>query len=134
MLLDNGATDVYGKALKLASIRGNDHIVRMLLDKWGEYYVQHSNLLSSAMEEASEWGKDQVVQTLLDNGTIDVDGKTLKVASRYGRDRIVQMLLDKRGEYYVQHSNLLNLAMKGASKRGKNEVVQTLQAFQRSLG
>ena len=134
ILLDKGATDVDGEALKEASRHGHNHLVRILLDKRRVHYVQQSNLLSSAMEEASDWGHDQVVQTLLDNGTIDVDGKALESAAVIGRDHIVRMLLDKQREYYVQHSNLLNLAMKGASRWARDGVVQTLQEFQRSLG
>ena len=63
-LLDKGATDIDGEALKQASEEGHDHIVRMLLDKRREYYAQYSDLLNIAMNRASMWLHDEVVQTL----------------------------------------------------------------------
>ena len=86
------------------------------------------NALRAAIEAPNH---DQIVQMLLDNGAIDVDDKALKAASRKGYDHLVRILLDKRGEDYVQFSDLLNSAMAMASERGYDEVVRTLQEFQR---
>ena len=65
MLLDNGATDVDGRALRGASYQGHDHIVRMLLDKRREYYVQHSDVLNFVRKGASSYGPLQEFQRSL---------------------------------------------------------------------
>ena len=69
MLLDNGAIDVDGIALELASEGGYDQIVRMLLDKGGDIYAQggiRSDALGRAMVQASNNGHDHVIQILED--------------------------------------------------------------------
>ena len=133
MLLDQGAIDVDCRALKSASKEGHGHIVRILLDRRREYYVQYRDALNLAMEMASKRGCNQVVQMLLDKGATDIGGEALKQASAEGHDHIVRMLLDKRREYYAQYIDLLNIAMNRASMWLHDEVVQTLQEFQRSF-
>ena len=133
MLLDIGATDIDGEALKVASRYGYDHVVRILLEKRRGYYIQHSNFLNSAMVIASERGHDEVVQMLLDIGASDIDGEALKVVSRYGYNHIVRILLDRRREDYALYSDVLDIAKQMASENRRHKVVRTLQEFQRSF-
>ena len=105
MLLDNEAVDIDGKALKTASKYGQAYIVRILLDRWREYYIQHIDILISAMRIASERGTrgfEKVVQILLDIEATDIDSEALKAALiYYSRGYIVRILLDRQREYYI---------------------------------
>ena len=121
-----------GNALQEASKHGHNQIVRILLDKGADVNAQGGDR-GSVLQAASSYGYDQIVRMLLDNGAIDVDGKALKAASKHGHDHIVRILLDKWREYYVQHSDVLKLVMEEASNRGEDQVLRTLQEFQRSL-
>ena len=138
MLLDKGA-DVNaqggycGNALQTASLRGHSQVVQILFDKGADVNAQGGEY-DNALQAASFNGHDQIIRMLLDKGAIDVDGRALKAASQRGYNHVVRILLDKRREYYIQYGDLLNLAMDKASKWGHDQVVQTLQEFQRSLG
>ena len=97
MLLDNGAIDIGGVALRNASRQGYDHIVQMLLDN-GTIDAE-----GSALRTASFRGHDQIVRLLLDKGgdvyaqggiRSDPLGSAMMLASDKGHDHVTRILRD----------------------------------------
>jgi len=118
----------HGNALQAASVRGDDKIVRLLLENGADVNAQ-SGEYGNSLCAASYWGRDQTVQKLLENGA-DVNmrgeyGNALQAASRTGHDLIAQKLLgiglDLRkleGEY--------DFVLQAASAGGHYQIVQQL--------
>ncbi len=128
-LLDNGGTDVFGFALCTASYEGNDQVVQMLLEtRWEDYTPGRisSYALDLAVKDASK---------MLNKRAADVDGKALGKASKRGLDHVAQIILDNGEEVYAQggiNSDALDRAVKAASKKGHDQVVRMLRAFNES--
>lgn len=90
----------WGPVLHMASFRGHDQIVHMLLDR-GANINAPGGLFGNALRAASAEGHVKVVQALLDRGA-DVKGKkgeaAVRFASQNQHDEVVQMLLDHGAE------------------------------------
>ncbi|KAG9599914.1 purine and uridine phosphorylase, partial [Aureobasidium melanogenum] len=108
------------EGLKLASWRGYDTTVQLLLDRGTDVNAGDG----AALRKASQLGYDTTVQLLLDRGA-DVDagnGAALKIASWSGHSTTVQLLLDR-------HANVNagdGAALGEASAHGYDTIVQLL--------
>ncbi|KAI1535686.1 Ank-2 multi-domain protein, partial [Pyrenophora tritici-repentis] len=102
LLLDAGAEvnaqgGEYGNALYIASARGHEQVVKMLLDTGADLHEGH----------------EQVVKTLLDKGA-DVNaqgggyGNALQAASEGGHEQVVKMLLEA-GAHQHQENDLASM-------------------------
>lgn len=148
-----GKTDsqFYSRALLLASIRGDHHVVQMLIEE-GVHVTRDDGPLvaasagghekvvqmmidlgadiknSFAIRHASYNGQERVVQMLINAGA-DVNnteiGTALALASEGGHERVVQMLIDAGADVNAQGGQLGN-ALQAASAMGHETVVQML--------
>lgn len=90
----------WGNALQVASFRGYDQIVHMLLDRGANVNASDGHF-GNALRAASAEGHVKVVQALLDRGA-EVKGYDGRVAVRFAsmnrHDEVVQILLDHEAE------------------------------------
>ncbi|KAL8636365.1 MAG: hypothetical protein Q9228_006229, partial [Teloschistes exilis] len=119
----------YGPILQLASLRGHEFIVQMLLEKGADVHAQGGEY-GNALQAASWQGHDQVVQMLLDKGAdVNAQGEeysnALQAASLQGHTQVVQTLLDKGAEVNAQEGVDGN-ALQAALWQGHDQVVQML--------
>ncbi|KAL8990355.1 MAG: hypothetical protein Q9169_008142, partial [Polycauliona sp. 2 TL-2023] len=114
-LLDEGADidtveegGFYGTALQVASARGRETVVQLLLEEGANIHAHHARFDAnhpnrfhgSTLHVASSRGHTKIVRMLLDKGAKANDGGegisvALCAASRAGYTKIVRMLLDK---------------------------------------
>ncbi|KND86748.1 Kinase D-interacting substrate [Tolypocladium ophioglossoides CBS 100239] len=85
-------------SLATATIRGNDEIVRILLEKGAEVNIQ-DNEGRTPLHWASAFGDTKIVEMLLSNGanancSAPTLGTSLQVAQAYNRLEVAQRLLD----------------------------------------
>jgi ankyrin repeat protein len=115
-------------ALHAASERGDENIVRILLDL-GVDVNTSGRELGNALQAASNNGYEEIVKMLIDAGA-DVNRGELRstpldVASVSDHVKIVRMLIDAGADVNAQGEGN-RTALYKASEKGNNEVVQTL--------
>lgn len=119
------------EALYYASLLGSPSMVRILMGYGSDPNVNNqSERRRSALQAASEKGRTDVVQVLIQHGhdidADDYDGVTaLHAASRSGHMELVQMLLDS-GADLSKRDHLGETAFFAASIRGNTEIAQRL--------
>ncbi|KIW32286.1 uncharacterized protein PV07_03844 [Cladophialophora immunda] len=114
------ALDDWDSAVQVASDRGDDEVLRILLST-GTKFNCRRKCLDNALLVAAQYGREQVVRTLLDAGA-DVNyqggyyGNALQAAAFSGHEQVVRTLLhtganiNHQGGYY---GNALQAAIKG---------------------
>ncbi|KAF7533080.1 hypothetical protein G7054_g7395 [Neopestalotiopsis clavispora] len=85
----------------------------------------------TALQAASRWGHQEVVQLLLVNGADvnafhSIHGTALHLASLYCHQEVMQLLLDKSADVINAVAGIGGTALQAASRRGRREVVQLL--------
>ncbi|GKT42724.1 putative ankyrin repeat protein L93 [Colletotrichum spaethianum] len=121
----------YGSALQVASTKGHQQIVQLLLEAGANVNTQ-SGKYGSALQIASTKGYQQIVQLLLNAGA-DVNaqggfyGNTLQAACALerGNPEIVQLLLEAGADVNAQGGEYGN-ALQAASIQGHQQIVQLL--------
>ncbi|KAG9964220.1 purine and uridine phosphorylase, partial [Aureobasidium melanogenum] len=116
-------------ALRAASARGHDNIVRILLNKGARVNPQ-SGRPGSALRLASAGGYDNIVRMLLNKGAdvnaqSGVSGNALHLASLAGHEKIVQVLLDRGADVNAQ-DRVYGNALITASFEGYDNIVRML--------
>jgi hypothetical protein len=97
----------YDNALQAASYKGNEQVVKLLLDKGADVNAQGGEY-GNALQAASYRGHEQVVKLLLDKGA-DVNaqggyfGNALQAAYN---EQVVKLLLDKGADVNVERAKV----------------------------
>ena len=126
------AKDGHGETpLHIASFKGYEKVVRMLLDNDPKADVNaEDNNSKTPLHMASQWGHEKVVQMLLDKGA-DVDAPNdngwtpLHFASRNGHEQVVRVLLDKGADVNAKNNDGWT-PLHSASENGHEKVVRML--------
>jgi ankyrin repeat protein len=129
-LLEKGGVNAqggrYGNALQAASYRGNEAIVRLLLEKGANVNAQ-GGVYGNALQAASGRGYQDIVMLLLNQGA-DINahsgyyGNALQAASGGGYQDIVMLLLNQGADINAQGGYYSN-ALQAASCKGHEVVV-----------
>ena len=112
-----------------AAKNGNEHIIKLLLDREGTQVKKKGN---SALLWASHNGHDRVVKLLLEKEYINVnfaceDGFTPLIwAARYGHVKVVEVLLGKEDIEVNKTKNSGSAPLHAAAYYGHNKVVKLL--------
>lgn len=118
----------YGSsALMIASSKGHDQTVQVLLDKGAN--INQGCPFGNALTEASGNGQKSTVQLLLDKGA-DIEkagpnGNALTVASGRAQKSTLQLLLDRGADINAQGRPYGN-ALVAASEKGHDQIVRLL--------
>ncbi|KAK0950028.1 hypothetical protein LTR91_025979 [Friedmanniomyces endolithicus] len=110
LLLEAGIRD--GRALRVASQRGYEAVVQLLLAKDTE-----TNVRNDALRDACENGHEAVVRLLLEKGAVASDA--LLLASRRGHEAVVRLLLKQ-----VANIDERRDALPEASSPGNEEIAR----------
>ncbi|KAF2707532.1 ankyrin, partial [Pleomassaria siparia CBS 279.74] len=134
-------------ALYVASDRGHEQIVKLLLDNDANvnepsiFYDgrDEEHFASYALDAASEDGHEQIVKLLLDKGAnVNAQGghygNALQTASEGGHEQVVRLLLERganvngKGQYYYRWEYRFydSTALCAASEGGHEQVVKIL--------
>jgi ankyrin repeat protein len=118
----NDENGLDGTALAVASEKGHEHIVQLLLGNGAE--------IGLALHRASWRGHERVVQLLLDNGAeVETISRrhenALLLASQYGHEEVVKLLLDKGAEMNTQEG-FLHSPLQVAASEGHEQIVRLL--------
>lgn len=117
--------------LAFASYHRQSGFVRFLWDNGADVNASTSRFLyPTALLAASAWGRQEIVQLLLDKGAdVNVqggdDGTALQAASSHGHREIVQSLLDKGADVNAQGGRY-GTALQAASAWRRPGIVQLL--------
>ncbi|CUS10698.1 unnamed protein product [Tuber aestivum] len=119
----------YGNALQAATIRGNESVLQLLLERGADVNAQGGEY-GNALQAAASEGKESVVQFLLGHGAEvnapgGILGNALQAAARSGQESVVQLLLDRGAEVNAQGGHYGN-ALQAAAQSEKESVVQLL--------
>ena len=126
-------TDTYGRtALHLAAWKGNLPVVKLLLLKAEEKQIpivnDQNNGGDTALHEAAEFGRAEIVETLLSYGAkIEVeswDGTPLCKAAREGHHEVVLLLLAKGANAKSINPNGKTTALHMAAVAGHFKVLE----------
>jgi ankyrin repeat protein len=118
-----------GNALQAASVRGHEHIVKLLIESGADVSAQDGEG-GNALQDALDGGYERIVKLLLDSGA-DVNtqggryGNMLQAASARGHERIVKLLLD-RGTDVNAHGGSYGNALTAAAAGGHERIVKLL--------
>ncbi|KAJ3804107.1 ankyrin repeat-containing domain protein [Lentinula aff. lateritia] len=119
----------YGNALQVASYRGHESIVKLLLENNADANAQ-GGLYGNALQTASSQGYQNIVKLLLENHA-DVNAQggkyeyALQAASYMDHKNIVQLLLKNNADINAQGGHYGN-AFQAASYMGHEHIVQLL--------
>ncbi|RYP70487.1 hypothetical protein DL771_005424 [Monosporascus sp. 5C6A] len=118
---------IYKGALWAASAKGNEKMVKLLLDRGADVNVQGGNY-GYVLQAALYSGNEKVVQLLLNKGAefnVQKYENDLRAAIHSGNEKVVQLLLDKGAGVNLQEGQLGN-ALQTASSESNEKVVQLL--------
>jgi ankyrin repeat protein len=133
-LLEKGGVNAqggrYGNALQAASRRGNEAIVRLLLEKGANVNAQGGEY-GNALCAASSGGYIAIVALLLKKGAeINTEdrhyGNPLQEASGRGHENVVALLLENGANVNAQGGPIYNSALQAASGGGHKAIVTLL--------
>ena len=116
LLLKHGAEKYLDWALEVASEKGHNKIIKLLLD-YGVHMDDCDMFDTAALAEASREGHTDTVRFLVEQGVMNCLGSALKAASGKGHIDIVDLL--------VEYGNAedLGYALIEASRNGHTEVI-----------
>lgn len=121
-------------AVQVAASRGNEAVVKVLLDAGADTNVQYQGRGGSAnaLQAASMLGHTAIVKLLLDAGAdvnapeSDSRGSALQIASEEGHTAVVEQLLDAGAVINASSQSGYGGALQAASYNGNEAVVRLL--------
>jgi ankyrin repeat protein len=119
-----------GNALQVASVEGNEAIVRLLLEKGAEVNAQGGHF-GNALQSAAVMGHEAIVRLLLEKGAkVNAQGgqygNALQAAAVIGHEAIVRLLLENGAEVNAQGGRFGN-ALQAAAAEGYEAIVRLLR-------
>ncbi|KFX91129.1 hypothetical protein O988_07900 [Pseudogymnoascus sp. VKM F-3808] len=121
-----------GTALQLAAKKGNEQLLRLLLQAGANVNSGGGGYDGDALQMAASNGNEQVVQLLLDAGAnaeseaTDYSRSGLQVAANYGHEQVIQLLLDAGADVNSTGGHY-GSALEGAVQHGHSDISQRLR-------
>lgn len=137
----NAANQKGYTALHLVAANGNEHILRLLLDRLEDVDIDRKNDLCgrTSLSYAAQEGHQKVVGMLLEHPTVDVNStdhtgcSSLSWASGKGQDHVVQMLLEQDTIDVNLANGKADPPLCAAAREGHEGVVRLLLAHPATL-